>query len=174
MMSLVVEGKVWKFGDDIRKSFTAPGFSRHQGSSPKEEAMFGMRSNRPGWAEKVKECDLIVAGQNFGCGSSRMEAPKNLVTLRISGVVAESFGRIFFRNCVASGLPVLICKGVSECFEEGDMARVDYRRGLITNCRTGKQLKANALPEMALRMLEAGGLIPLLKKEYKGQPHADP
>jgi len=172
-MSLVVRGKVWKFGDDVSTDFMAPGFSRHQGRGPREEAMFCMRSNRPGWAEKVSKGDIIVGGSNFGCGSSRMEAPKNLITLGISGILAESFGRIFYRNCIASGLPVLMTRGISNHFEEGDIAEVDYRRGLVTNCRTGKQLVANMLPPVALRMLEAGGIIPLLKKEYQTHPHVE-
>jgi 3-isopropylmalate/(R)-2-methylmalate dehydratase small subunit len=172
-MSLVVRGKVWKFGDDVSTDFMAPGFSRHQGRGPRDEAMFCMRSNRPGWTEKVRKGEIIVGGSNFGCGSSRMEAPKNLITLGISGIVAESFGRIFYRNCIASGLPVLMYKGVSNHFEEGDIAEVDYRKGLVTNCRTGKQLIASMLPDVALKMLEAGGIIPLLKKEYQSRPHAE-
>ena len=84
--------------------------------------------------------------------------------------MAESFGRIFFRNCVAMGLPVLIYRDALGFFEEGDMAQVDFKTGLIANLTTKKQAKANALPEIALRTLEAGGILPLLKKEYANQP----
>jgi 3-isopropylmalate/(R)-2-methylmalate dehydratase small subunit len=169
-MSLTIIGKVWKFGDNISTDFMAPGYAGHRGLSEREEALYCMHSNRPDWAGKVGEGDIIVAGRNFGLGSSRVEAPRNLTTLGISGVVAESVGRIFFRNCVALGLPVLICKDVRNLFEEGDMAQVDFRNGQVTNLNTLKQTKANALPEIALRTMEAGGILPLLKKEYAKKP----
>jgi len=169
-MSLTIRGKVWEFGDNISTDFMAPGYAGHRGLSEREEALYCMRSNRPDWAGEVGKGDIIVAGRNFGCGSSRVEAPRNLIKLGISGVVAESFGRIFFRNCVALGLPVLIYKDARDFFEEGDMAQVDFRNGRVTNLNTGKQAKANALPEIALRTMEAGGILPLLKKEYAKKP----
>lgn len=169
-MSLTIKGKVWKFGDNISTDFMAPGYAGHRGLSEREEALYCMRSNRPNWAGKVSKGDIIVAGKNFGCGSSRVEAPRNLITLGISGIVAESFGRIFLRNCVAMGLPVLIYKDVRDFFEEGEMAQVDFKTGLIVNLTTGRQARANVLPEIALRTLEAGGILPLLKREYAKEP----
>ncbi len=163
-MSLsTIEGKVWKFGDNVTTDYLMPGFTR--GTTPEERASFCMRANRPEFAGQVKPGDVIVAGKNFGCGSSR-PAAVNLITLGVGCVLAESFGRIFFRNSIGLGFPVLICKGVQEAFNEGDLIRVDFERGEIRNVSSGKILKAEPLPEIAVKILSEGGVVALLKKEY--------
>jgi len=159
----VVKGKVWKFGDNISTDFLMPGFTR--GETPEERAAFCMRANRPEFAQEVRPGDVIVAGKNFGCGSSR-PAARNLITLGVSCVIAESFGRIFFRNSVNLGFPVLYCKGAHDAFEEGDILQADFHTGEVKNMTSGKVLQADPLPEVAMKILDAGGVVALLKQEY--------
>jgi len=165
----IIEGKVWKFGDSVTTDYIMPGFTR--GETPEERASFCMRANRPEFASKVRPGDVIVGGKNFGCGSSR-PAAANLITLGVSCVLADSFGRIFFRNSISLGFPVLVCKGIHDAFNEGDLVRVNFESGEIKNVNTGKMLKAEALPDIAVRILSQGGIIPLLKQEY-GHPKSD-
>ncbi len=164
-----IKGKVWRFGDNISTDFLMPGFT--QGTTPQERAAFCMRANRPEFAREVRPGDVIVAGRNFGCGSSR-PAARNLMTLGISSVIAESFGRIFFRNSVNLGFPVLYCNGVSEAFNEGDILQANFQSGEVKNLTSGKSLQAEPLPEVAMRILNAGGVVALLKKEYGKQKPA--
>jgi len=159
----VVKGKVWKFEDNISTDFLMPGFT--QGETPEERAVFCMRANRPEFAQEVQPGDVIVAGKNFGCGSSR-PATRNLITLGIGCVIAESFGRIFFRNSVNLGFPVLYCKGVYDAFEEGDILQANFHTGEVKNLTSGKALQADPLPEVAMRILNTGGVVALLKQEY--------
>lgn len=159
----VIKGKVWKFGDKISTDLLMPGFSR--GETPQERATFCMRANRPEFAREVQSGDVIVAGKNFGCGSSR-PAARNLIALGVSCVIAESFGRIFFRNSVNLGFPILYCKGVYDAFTEGDTLQANFHTGEVKNLTSGKALQADLLPEVALRLLDAGGVVALLKEEY--------
>lgn len=159
----VIKGKVWKFGDKISTDLLMPGFS--QGETPQERATFCMRANRPEFAREVQSGDVIVAGKNFGCGSSR-PAARNLIALGVSCVIAESFGRIFFRNSVNLGFPILYCKGVYDAFTEGDTLQANFHTGEVKNLTSGKALQADLLPEVALRLLDAGGVVALLKEEY--------
>ncbi|MBI4331036.1 MAG: 3-isopropylmalate dehydratase [Chloroflexi bacterium] len=159
----VFQGKIWKFGDNISTDLLMPGFSH--GKPPRERASFCMHANRPEFAAKVAPGDVIVAGRNFGCGSSR-PAASNLMTLGISCVVAESFARLFFRNSINMGFPLLYCPGVQGAFAEGDTLQVDFRTGEVRNASTGKILPAEPLPQIAMDILDAGGVVALLKKEY--------
>lgn len=163
MKKIIIKGKVWKFGDNISTDFMMPSFT--QGTTPQEIAGYCMRANRPEFAKEVRPGDAIVAGRNFGCGSSR-PAARNLMTLGIGCVIAESFGRIFFRNSMSLGFPLLDCKGVYETFSEGDTLEADFETAEIRNLTTGRVLKGNPIPEIALRILTAGGIVPLLKEEY--------
>ncbi len=168
-MPLQFRGRVWKFGDNISTDFMAPGYSGHRGLSEDEEARYCMHSNRPHWAQQVGAGDVVVGGQNFGCGSSRMEAPRNLRLLGISGIVAESFGRIFFRNAISQGLPALACEGITNLIAEGETLQCDIQTGEIVNLTTGRRRTTSPLPETVLRILDAGGVLALLKQEYQTQ-----
>ena len=165
----LIKGKVWKFGDNINTDLMWPAFIHDKGTSmtPQEKAKYCMFSNRPDWAAQVQPGDIIVARNNFGCGSSRPAAAQ-LKTLKISIVVAESIARIFFRNAINLGFPVLICRGVYELFEEGDIAEIEIYNGIIKNLNTGKYLKGEILAEDSppMQILRAGGILPLLEKEY--------
>ncbi|MEM2534459.1 MAG: 3-isopropylmalate dehydratase, partial [Candidatus Nezhaarchaeales archaeon] len=119
-----------------------------------------------GFINLVKPGDVIVAGRNFGCGSSREQAPRALKEVGIAAVIAESFARIFFRNAINIGLPVLACEGVSKIFDEGDVLEANFASGEIKNVTKGVTLKAKPLPPLMIEILTAGGALELLKKKY--------
>jgi len=169
---MIFEGKVWKFGSNINTDLMMPGSSvlSQPGISDKEAARYCMSANRPGWAEQVKGEDVIIAGNNWGCGSSR-PAARLLRALGIGVIVADSMSRLFFRNAVNIGMPVLICSGCSESFKEGDRARVDMETGKVTNLTSGKTLQGEALPvdSPPAQILRAGGLKKLLQEDLAGK-----
>jgi 3-isopropylmalate/(R)-2-methylmalate dehydratase small subunit len=119
---------------------------------------------------EAKPGDVIVAGNNWGCGSSREHAPANLKRLGMGCVLAESFGRIYFRNSIAVAFPSLICPGVSHTFDEGDALALDLETGQVTNTTTGKTLQAEPLSPEMLAIISAGGLIATLKARVPAQP----
>lgn len=155
-------GKVWKFGENVNTDVMAPGGLPPM--PPEEYKKFCMRAIRPEFSKEVSKGDVIIAGSNFGCGSSRETAPRNLKALGISAVVAESFGRIFFRNCLAIGLPAVICEGVREAFRDGDMAHIDLERGHVKNLSTGVSLYTKPIPDSMMKILRAGGILEYLKR----------
>lgn len=165
---MIFEGKVWKFGDNINTDLMMPASSVlvRQDISNEEAALYCMSANRPDWAPKVQKGDIIVAGQNWGCGSSR-PAARLLKTLGISVIVANSMSRLFFRNAVNVGLPVLICKGVSETFDEGESVRVNIETGEVSNLAKGKMLQGESLPADSppMQILKAGGLDSFMRQE---------
>ncbi|MFC1860382.1 3-isopropylmalate dehydratase [Chloroflexota bacterium] len=161
-----VKGKVWKFGDNISTDYISPGFTH--GETLQERAAFCMRAIRPEFSSEVQLRDTIVAGRNFGCGSSR-PAAQNFITLGISCVIAESFSRLFFRVSTSLGFPLLYCKGIYDAFQEGDILQANFRTGDIKNITSGKTLQANPLPDVAIKILEGGGVVALLKQEYGGK-----
>jgi 3-isopropylmalate/(R)-2-methylmalate dehydratase small subunit len=158
---MLVRGRVWKFGDDVDTDVMAPWNTISQ---PWEERRQAVLHIRPEFAERVQPGDLIVAGRNWGCGSSREHAPENLKWLGVGGVVAESFGRIYFRNCVAMAFPHLACPGVHGLCEEGDELEFDIRSGLVRNLSRGAELRARPYTEEMLRIVEQGGLLEVLKR----------
>lgn len=165
---MVFEGRVWKFGENINTDLMMPGSEvlARPGISDQEAARYCMSANRPGWAEQVRKGDIIIAGRNFGCGSSR-PAARLLKALGIGVIVGDSMSRLFFRNAVNIGLPVLICEGCSQLFQEGEEARVDMETGEVTNLASGKSLKGEALPvdSPPAQILRAGGLKNLMKQQ---------
>jgi len=164
-MPLIVRGRVWKFDDNISTDLMMPGFARTQGMSERELARYCMYSNRPGWSDQVKEGDIIVAGRNWGCGSSR-PAPRMFKVLAVGGVIADSISRLFFRNAVNIGFPVLICPGVSASVEEGEEVEVNFETGEVRNLIRGTVLQGEAIPADSppYQILKAGGLEPLLRQ----------
>lgn len=165
-MALIVKGQVWKFGDRISTDLMQPGFTP-SGASPEVAAQYCMRSNRPDFAEQVQPGDIIVGGQNFGCGSSRAAA-QNLVTLRVGCVLAESIARIFFRNAINLGFPVLPVPTITEFCAEGDEVQVNFQTGEIRNLTTGKIMHTAPLSEDSppMQILKAGGMMAILENEY--------
>lgn len=167
---MIFEGKVWTFGDNISTDLMMPGSQilSRPGISDEEAAQYCMRANRPDWAVKVQKGEIIVAGRNWGCGSSR-PAARLLKTLGISIIVAESMSRLFFRNSVNVGLPVLICKGILEAFSEGEVTRVKVETGEVSNLSRGTKLQGEALPADSppAQILRAGGLDSFMRQEQE-------
>jgi 3-isopropylmalate/(R)-2-methylmalate dehydratase small subunit len=156
-METTLSGRIWKFGDNVNTDDITPS-SYLTITDPNELAKCAMENLNPEFAGGVKEGDIIVAGRNFGCGSSREHAPVSLKAAGVSLVVAQSFARIFYRNAINLGLPVLESQELVDAVEDGDEIQVDIGKGEIT-IASGKIIKTNPLPENILGILEAGGLI---------------
>jgi 3-isopropylmalate/(R)-2-methylmalate dehydratase small subunit len=159
--------RVWVFGDNISTDDIIAGryLSKFEASKdPRWLAAHVMENIAPSFASKVARGDVIVAGRNFGCGSSREEAPIALKAAGISAVVAESFARIFYRNSINRGLLVLTCKDVRKNFRSGDDIEIDMKSGIVRNNSTNKVLKFEPLPNFVLNILNAGGLVQHLKR----------
>ncbi len=169
-MNTTHTGRVWKFGDSISTDLLVPGayVLAKSGIDPAQAAQHCMRSNRPDWAAQVEAGDILVAGRNFGCGSSRNgSAP--LLELGISVVLAESVARIHMRNAINTGLPTLVCQGISDAVEEGQELRVDLVTGTVTNLATGAELSADRWPEDSppYAILMAGGFMPYFRRRLE-------
>jgi len=164
-----VKGKAWKFGDNVNTDLVYPGHLLKSFLPAPEMAKHAMEGADPRFAREVKPNDVVVGGRNFGCGSSREEAVTSLKAVGVGAVVAESFGRIFFRNAVNVGLPVLECKGVSSRVNSGDLLEVDVAEGEVRNLTTGGVLRTIPLPPFMLQILDKGGLIPYTKDRLAGK-----
>lgn len=153
---------VWKFGDDIDTDAIIPG-KYLTINTPEELAKHAFENVRPEFSREVKEGDIIVAGYNFGCGSSREHAPLALKGAEVKCVIAKSFARIFFRNAINIGLPLLECADTDK-IEEGDRIEVDFESGIINNTTKNDTYQATPLPDFVRGIVEAGGLIMYAKK----------
>ncbi len=160
-MSRIVRGRVWKLGDDIDTDQMAPFGTL---ASEWEEVRASMFPARRELIAKMSPGDVLVGGRNFGCGSSREHAPENLKKLGLSGVIAESFGRIYFRNCIAIAFPNVACPGVGSLVEEGDVIEADLTTGVVRNVGDGRELAGSAYTPDMLAIIEKGGLMKLLEE----------
>jgi len=159
-------GRVWTFGDDISTDHIIAG--KYLGTTdPKVFAEHALEAVDPTFAKRVQLGDLIVAGANFGCGSSREQAPIALKTLGISAILANSFARIFFRNAINLGFPVIECAGLHDRVHPGDVIELDLAAGEVR--LASGIMRFTALPSNVLEILEAGGLVPKLKKELQSK-----
>src|SRR5881296_3628976 len=157
------KGRVWTFGDDISTDHIIAG--KYLGTTDsKVFAEHAFEAVDPTWAKNVRPGDMIVAGANFGCGSSREQAPVALKTLGISAILANSFARIFFRNAINLGFPVVECPGLKTGVKSGDIVELDMARGEV-HLPGGPVMRFKPLPPNVLEILEAGGLVPKLRKE---------
>ncbi|MCZ7394021.1 MAG: 3-isopropylmalate dehydratase small subunit [Candidatus Methanoperedens sp.] len=159
---LKLPANVWKFGDDIDTDAIIPG-KYLTINKPEELAKHAFEGVRPEFARGVKEGDIVVGGFNFGCGSSREHAPLALRGAKVQCIIASSFARIFFRNAINIGLPLLECADTDK-IEEGDHVEVDFKSGIITNTTKGQTYKATPLPDFVRGIVDAGGLIGYAKK----------
>lgn len=165
---MILQGKAWKFGDDVDTDQIIP--ARYLNSSdPKELAKYAMEDARAGFADLVGEGDIIVAGKNFGCGSSREHAPICIKAAGVSAVVAPSFARIFYRNSINIGLPIFESKEAAEAIEEGHEVKIDAASGVIEDLTTGKTYQAEPFPEFMQQLIAAGGLMNYIKKNKMGK-----
>ena len=156
-----IKGKVWKFGDDVNTDDIIPANYLVTGD-PNELAKHAFESFRPEFTKKVKAGDVIVADCNFGCGSSREHAPRALIGCGVSCVVAKSFARIFFRNSINIGLPLVECDVSAN---DGDELLVDFKSGTVRNLTKKTEFRFKSLPKFLLNLIEAGGLVEYTKKE---------
>jgi 3-isopropylmalate/(R)-2-methylmalate dehydratase small subunit len=159
-----IEGKVWKFGADIDTDAIIPARYLNQ-SDPKELAKHAMEDERPEFCKEVKKGDILLADKNFGCGSSREHAPLALKVAGISCVIAKNFARIFYRNGLNLGLPLLESSDASEEIREGDRVRVNLSTGEIIDLTQNKKFRANPIPAFMQNLIRDGGLIRHLRKE---------
>ena len=162
-----LKGKAFKYGAHIDTDAIIP--ARHLNLlEPADLAKHCMEDIDAGFVSKVKNGDIIVADDNFGCGSSREHAPVAIKASGISCVIAKSFARIFFRNAINIGLPLLECEEAAENIKAGDTVEVDLASGKITNLSGGKTFSAKAYPEFMMQIVQAGGLVEYTKKKLAG------
>jgi 3-isopropylmalate/(R)-2-methylmalate dehydratase small subunit len=157
-----LKGSVYKFGDNISTDLIIPGRYAHLRSNLPELAKHVMEDADKAFVTKVKPGDFIVAGKNFGLGSSREHAPLVIKMSGVSAILAKSVARIFFRNAINQGLPVLICD--TDKIDEGDILVVNLSASLIKNLTNGIQLTFGKIPPVMLEILAEGGLIPYINK----------
>ncbi|MGQ9721032.1 MAG: 3-isopropylmalate dehydratase small subunit [Candidatus Jordarchaeum sp.] len=160
----MIRGKVWKFPDDVNTDYIIPGKYKFKTLDMKELAKHAMEGVDPDFAKKVEQGDIIVAGKNFGMGSSREQAPLVLKYAGVSLVIAEDFARIFYRNSFNVGLPVLICREINEKVDQGDILEADLAKGKIINVTKKTEISASPIPDFLLEMVKVGGLAAYYKK----------
>ncbi len=158
-----IKGRIWKFGDNIDTDQIIPAEYLVTGD-PEELGKHAFEKVRPEFVNKVRKGDIIVAEKNFGCGSSREHAPRALIGAGISCVVAKSFARIFYRNSINIGLPVVEC---SVKARDGDDLEIDFEKGIIGNMNTKEQYEFLPLPPFLLNLINSGGLVGYVKKQLK-------
>jgi 3-isopropylmalate/(R)-2-methylmalate dehydratase small subunit len=159
------QGRVWKYGDNVNTDVIFPGRYTYQIMPPEEIAMHALEDLDPEFAGNVRPGDVIVAGKNFGCGSSREQAAACLRGVGVQAVVARSFARIYFRNAINLGLAVLQCDEAVDALEKGDAVDIDFARGEIRSARG--TFRFLPLPDSVLGILEAGGLLEYTKKKLE-------
>jgi len=162
-MNMKLKGPVIKYGNNIDTDVILPGKYLIL-VDPNELAKHALESLDPTFPEKAKKGVILVGGKNFGCGSSREQAPLALKYAGVKCVLAESFARIFFRNAINIGLPVIECKGISKAVETGDELTADFEAGKIENVSKGKKFQVDKLPPFIIEILVDGGLIENLRR----------
>lgn len=151
-------GHVFKYGDNVDTDVIIP--ARYLNSSdPKELATHCMEDIDADFVRKVKAGDIIVANKNFGCGSSREHAPISIKASGVSCVIAETFARIFYRNSINIGLPIIECKEAAEAIQAGDEVEVDFDSGMITDITSGQKFQGQAFPPFMQKIIDCEGLV---------------
>ncbi len=158
-----LSGKVWKYGANVDTDAIIP--ARYLNvSAPEELARHCMEDVDPEFAQKVQPGDIVVATTNFGCGSSREHAPLAIKAAGVSCIIAHTFARIFYRNAINIGLPILEC-AAAEAIEAGQTLEVDLETGTIRNLNTGQTFQAEPYPEFMMGIIQAGGLVEYTRRE---------
>jgi len=159
---MIIKGKTWKFGDNISTDFIVPGRYFHLRSNLPELTKHVLEDADPNFAKNVKPGDIVVGGKNFGIGSSREQAPTIIKMSGTSAVVAKNFARIFFRNAINIGLPIVICD--TDSIESGDELQIDLTEGVVHNLTKNMKIPTQPLPDVMVKILKDGGLIEHVKK----------
>lgn len=158
----MLKGKAFKFGNDITTDHIVPGRLAHLRSNLPELARHAMEDTDPSFVSRVKQGDFVVAGKNFGLGSSREHAAIVIKIAGVSAILAKSASRIFFRNSINVGLPILLCD--TDKIQDGDLLEVDLEKGEIFDRTNGAKLTSGRIPAMMLKILDEGGLVAYVKK----------
>ncbi|MBS3815018.1 MAG: 3-isopropylmalate dehydratase small subunit [Hadesarchaea archaeon] len=162
-----IEGKVWKFGDDISTDLIISGKYKFKTLDMSKLSKHAMEGADPEFSEKVNEGDIIIAGENFGCGSSREQAPLVLKELGVGAIISKFFARIFYRNAINVGIPVIESEEIPEKTSEGDQLKIDMKNGVVKNLTTGEEFDVKPLPDLLLKILRGGGLVEFYKEKNK-------
>jgi len=166
---MILKGKAWKFGDDISTDLIAPGRYFHLRSNLPELAMHVLEDADPQFASKMSQGDFVIGGNNFGLGSSREHAPTIIKLAGVNAVLAKSFARIFFRNAINVGLPILEAPAAVDGAEEGHQLEIDLEKGQIHNLTTGSVYQAEPYPPFMMEIIGAGGLVPYTRQRIEGE-----
>ena len=158
---MTLEGRVFKFGDDINTDYIISAKYKGMTKSIQEMSRYLMRDIAPELVGRIETGDFLAAGDNFGCGSSREAAPLVIKANGISAVIAQSFGRIFFRNAINIGLPVIECD--TEKVSEGDLLKLELQDSTLVNVTTGERIAVTPVPAFIRGIIDAGGLLNYLK-----------
>ena len=164
-MQKVLKGKAFVYGANIDTDQIYPGRFLDL-TEPDQIGKHALEGADPNFVKEVQPGDLIVASTNFGCGSSREHAAITLKSAGVGAILADSFGRIFYRNVINLGVPLIVCPGISKIVKRGDVLTVDMTTGKVVNETTGASAEAQPLSEYVLNILESGGIKPMIKKEY--------
>ena len=163
---MTTEGRVFKYGDNVDTDVIIP--ARYLNVSSGEElAKYCMIDIDEDFAKEVQPGDIIVAGKNFGCGSSREHAPLAIKCAGVACVIAPSFARIFYRNSINIGMPIMECPEAAEDIKAGDRVSVDFSTGVITNITTGKTYQAEPFPEFMQKIIDKGGLVKYVSSQFE-------
>ncbi len=164
-MQKVLKGKAFVYGANIDTDQIYPGRFLDL-TEPDQIGQHALEGADPNFVKEVQPGDLIVASTNFGCGSSREHAAITLKAAGAGAILADSFGRIFYRNVINLGVPLIVCPGISKIVKRGDVLTVDMTTGKVVNETTGASAEAQPLSEYVLNILESGGIKPMIKKQY--------
>lgn len=159
---MILKGKTHKFGNDVNTDYIISGRYKFKSLDMKDMATHLMEDLDPDFYHKITPGDFIVAGSNFGCGSSREQAPLVIINANIAAVIAKSFARIFYRNCINTGLPLIECD--TDQIDPGDELEVDLLGGILRNVTKGCDIPITPLPPVMLKILSEGGLVEHFKK----------
>lgn len=161
---MIFKGNVWKFGDNIDTDAIIP--ARYLNTSdPAQLARHCMEDADPDFVNKMKPGDIIVGGENFGCGSSREHAVWALQGAHVAAVIADTFARIFYRNCINCGFYPIELENAVEKISDGDEVEIDYEKGVIDNKTQGRQIRFKPLPDFAIEIIKDGGLLEHIQKK---------
>lgn len=164
-MQKVIKGKAFVFGANIDTDQIYPGRYLELTDAHKV-AKHTMEGIDPGFVKEFQPGDIVVASTNFGCGSSREHAAVALKAVGTGAILADSFGRIFYRNAINLGIPLLVCPRIHDLVKKGDMIKIDLSTGQVTNETTGVTTQAQPLSDYVLKILESGGIKPMIKSQY--------
>lgn len=165
-MDKIINGKAFVYDNNVDTDQIYPGRYLEL-VKPEDIAEHCLEGADPTFANRMSPGDIVVAGTNFGCGSSREHAAITLIHAGVSVVLADSFARIFFRNSINLALPLMVCPGISKKVRDEDILEVNLEKGIVNNKTTGETIQGEKISEYAMHILESGGIKPLFKKKYK-------